>query len=324
MFDVVALGELLIDFTWSGYSSAGNVLFERNPGGAPANVLVAVSKLGGKGAFIGKVGNDIFGYFLKGVLERYNINTVGLKFSNEANTTLAFVYLDELGERSFSFYRNPGADMMLRPEDLELELLDNTKIFHFGSLSLTDEPARDATLKALEYAKSKRITVSYDPNWRPALWKSDMIAREKMSLGLEYADVLKVSKEEMEFLTGYSDLEVGSKSLFDRGAKLVVITLGAKGCYYRHVSGTGHVSTYDVKVVDTTGAGDAFWGAVLYCISRLEYSLDKLNSHDIEKIMDFANAAGALCVSRKGAIPAMPSLEEIKYCQNNIPRLCLR
>lgn len=323
MYDIIALGELLIDFTPAGISESGNSIFERNPGGAPANVLSAVSKLGGKGAFIGKVGKDQFGFFLKNVLESHKIDATGLKFSTEVNTTLAFVHLDERGDRSFSFYRNPGADMMLSPEDLELSLIDEAKIFHFGSLSMTDEPSKSATITALQYAKEKGKTITYDPNWRPALWKNDHQAKESMLFGLTFADVLKVSEEELEFLTGTSDLLAGSNRFLDKGIKIVVVTLGPKGCFYRCRAGYGHMNTYDTKVVDTTGAGDAFFGALIYRISRYAGKLETILPEELKTMIEFSNAAGALCATKKGAISAMPSFEEISRCIQSIPLLNL-
>lgn len=321
MLDVAALGELLIDFTPAGISPSGNVLFERNPGGAPANVLAAVTKLGGNAAFIGKVGDDQFGHFLKKVLQDNRIVTEGLRFSEEVNTTLAFVHLDSNGDRSFSFYRKPGADTMLREDELALNVIDRAKIFHFGSLSLTDQPSRNATIKAAEYAKKKGKIISYDPNWRPPLWKDNTAAKEGMELGLKYADILKISEVELEFLTGVKNLEKGSEMLFNDGIKLLLVTLGPKGCFYRCKKGTGHQNTYDTKVIDTTGAGDAFLGGLLYRISRVEQDLDSLSAAKIEEIIDFSNAVGAICASKRGAIPAMPVLEEVAKCMEGIPKL---
>lgn len=321
MHDVVALGELLIDFTPAGLSPTGNVLFERNPGGAPANVLSAVSKLGGTAAFIGKVGNDQFGHFLQQVLHSNKIETKGLRFSETEHTTLAFVHLDERGDRSFSFYRNPGADTMLEEKDLDYELIDQGHIFHFGSLSMTNEPSRNATLKAAEYAKSRNKIISYDPNWRPLLWKNDRAAREGMLLGLKYADILKLSEIELEFLAGESDLQSGSRRLLDEGMKLIIVTLGPKGCFYRHHCGTGYLSTYDTKVMDTTGAGDAFLGGLLYQISMRRCDLDNLEKESVEEMLDFANAVGALCASGRGAIPSMPSMKDVQRCIKEIPKL---
>jgi len=321
MIDVVALGELLIDFTPAGASAAGNALFERNPGGAPANVLAAVTRLGGTGAFIGKVGEDAFGHYLKTVLDGIGVDSRGLRFTKEADTTLAFVHLDAQGDRSFSFYRRPGADTMLRIQEVDTTLIDETRIFHFGSLSLTDEPARRATLATAASAKSKGALVSYDPNWRPPLWESEAAAKSGMLSGLPFADVLKVSEVELEFLTGEKDLEVGSRRLFTGDVKLVLVTLGPKGCYFRCAKGTGLVPTYDVRVVDTTGAGDAFLGGLLVRLARTGRKFADLSLEEIEEIVDFANAVGSLCTTKRGAIPAMPSLEEVEACRTGVPKL---
>ena len=323
MLNVVALGELLIDFTPAGTSQAGNILFERNPGGAPANVLAAVTKLGGTGALIGKVGSDQFGFFLRDVLKGHGIDGRGLRFSKEVNTTLAFVQLDEHGDRSFSFYRKPGADTTLAPEDIDFSLIDEAKIFHFGSLSMTDEPARSATKTALEYARKKGKVITYDPNWRPPLWQSEEQARENMLFGLQYADVLKISEEELALLTGTGDVETGSRQFLDRGVKIVVVTLGPKGCYYRCAAGSGFLSTYDTKVVDTNGSGDCFFGAMIWQLSRYNGALESIAPEELAKMADFANAAGAVCATRKGALPAMPGEEEILQCRISTPLLKL-
>ncbi|HZJ82371.1 MAG TPA: PfkB family carbohydrate kinase [Clostridia bacterium] len=311
MMDVVALGELLIDFTPGGASSDGNDLFERNPGGAPANVLASLSRLGGSGGFIGKVGEDQFGYFLKDVLDQNGINSDGLVFSEEANTTLAFVHLDENGERNFSFYRKPGADIMLGEDEVDLALIDGANIFHFGSLSMTHEPSKTATLKAVEYAKRSGKLISYDPNWRPPLWESDRAAKEGMTTGLSYADILKISEEELEFLTGESNLQKGTRILEDMGIKMILVTLGSEGCFYRYFKGTGKVKGFNVNAVDTTGAGDAFLGGFLYHISRLKIPLEDLSKDRLEDVIRFSNAVGAICVTKKGAIPAMPCMEDV-------------
>jgi fructokinase len=323
MIDVVAIGELLIDFTPAGFSQQGNVIFERNPGGAPANVLAAVTKLGGSGAFIGTVGNDQFGNYLKGVLEENNIQTKGLNFSKEADTTLAFVHLDEKGDRSFSFYRRPGADTMLSEEDIDFSIIDNAKVFHFGSLSMTTEPSRNATLKAVEYAKKNGCIISYDPNYRPMLWENEGLARQWMAKGIKYADILKLSDIELEIITGTTDMKKGCEVLISKGVKLIAVTLGANGCYYKFSQGDGQIATYDTKVIDTTGAGDAFLGGLLYKIRDLGKDVKALNQEEIIQMIDFANAVGALCASKRGAIPAMPSLEEVDFCVKHIPKLHL-
>lgn len=312
MFDVVALGELLIDFTPCGLSSSRSRIFEQNPGGAPANVLAALAKLNKKSAFIGMVGQDQFGLFLKDVLQKNGIDIRGLKFSKTVNTTLAFVHLTSSGDRSFSFYRNPGADMMLCPDDIDYDLIKQAKVFHFGSISMTDEPSRSATLAAIRFAKEKGIMISYDPNYRPPLWSSEILAVSVMKSGLEYADILKVSETELELLTGTANLEKGSIILYEMGVQVILVTLGAEGCYYRYSGGTGHVPTFQVQVVDTTGAGDAFLGGVLYYLSGLTLGeIQVLNQNEFEKIITFANAVGALTTTQKGAIPALPDMETV-------------
>jgi fructokinase len=312
MFDVVVLGELLIDFTPYGVSQEGNILFERNPGGAPANVAVALAKLKNKAAFLGMVGKDEFGTFLKKVLEDNGVNTEGLKFNNEVNTTLAFVHLKSNGDRNFSFYRNPGADMMLKTEDIDFDIIKNSKVFHFGSLSLTDEPSRGAALAAVKYAKENGAVISYDPNLRPPLWKSLELAKEMITLGLGFADILKVSEEEMEFITDIKDLKEGTDIFFRKGISLIFVTLGEKGCFYRYKGGFGLVEAFKVNAIDTTGAGDAFLGAVLHKI--IDKSLNEIadmKKEEMEEVIKFANKVGALVTTKKGAIPAMPTIEEI-------------
>lgn len=324
MFDVVALGEVLIDFTPCGISENNNPLFERNPGGAPANVLTALSRLGAKTAIIGKVGNDQFGIFLKDCLAGNNVDVTGLAMSDSMNTTLAFVHLDGNGDRSFSFYRNPGADMMLMHSDIPEQIIERSGIFHFGSLSLTNEPVRGATLKALKIARDNGLIISYDPNLRPPLWKSLDDARLEIRRGLDYADVLKISEEELLFITNESDLEKGSRMLSEMGISLIFITLGPKGTFFRHGNDTGKLDTYDVKVVDTTGAGDAFLAGILYKLrGKTRRDMAWLSKAEMEQMTDFANAAGALTTTRKGAIPAVPSLEEVYHCLECIPKLIL-
>lgn len=226
MFDIVALGESLIDFTPSGENSQGMALFARNPGGAPANVLAMAAKLGGKTAFIGKVGDDAFGAFLKKTMEDAGVDVRGLRMTREYPTTLAFVQLTPEGDRSFTFYRKPGADVMLAPAEVDRALLRDCRIFHFGSVSLTDEPCRTATLEAAREAKAAGAMISYDPNYRPFLWDSAERAREALLAALPLADIVKVSEEEMELLTGEVQLEAGADALASRGAALVLVTLG--------------------------------------------------------------------------------------------------
>lgn len=322
MFDVTAVGELLIDFTPAGVNESGEQLFARKPGGAPANVLAANSKLGGNNAFIGKVGNDEFGCFLRETLNTLHITTSGLAADSEIPTTLAFVQLNRQGDRSFSFYRKPGADLMLAVSDVKKELISECRILHFGSVSMTGEPSRSATLFAVNMAKKLGRIVSYDPNYRPLLWDTVENAKTQMTAGLKLADIVKVSEEEMVLLTGESDLEKGSDLLAQHGAALVMVSLGRKGAFYRSGKLTGLLPTYDVQTVDTNGAGDAFLGAVLFrlCGKSLE-QIRRLEESELRDILSFANAAGSLTTTKGGAIPAMPVRKEIEMCRKTIPFL---
>lgn len=312
MTDVVALGEILIDFTPSGMNEQGIALFARNPGGAPANVLAMNAKLGGSSAFIGKVGDDAFGIYLKDVLHSCGIHTTGMVTDEEIPTTLAFVQLDEHGDRSFTFYRKPGADLRLNAGEVRKDLIDGCSIFHFGSLSLTDEPCRTATLEAVRYAKAQGKIISFDPNYRPGLWQDPETAKQWMTKGLEYADILKVSEEEMGLLTGESCPETGSLCLLELGPMAVFVTMGEHGCYYRNAACHGSQPAYSVQAVDTTGAGDAFMGAMLWRLRGC--SREEIGTLKLEKLAAFANAAGSLTTTRSGAIPALPTYGEIAKC----------
>lgn len=314
-FDVVALGELLIDFTPAGVSERGAALFERNAGGAPANVLSMLAILGKKTAFIGKVGQDSFGMFLKKTLEGRSIDVSGLTVSNAEPTTLAFVSLDEKGDRSFDFYRTNSADVMLRKEEVPVELLRSCRIFHFGSVSMTAEPTRDATLYAARRAKELGALISYDPNFRPALWSDREEAIRVMRTGLAFADIVKVSDEEVELLTGHKDYLAGARALVDTGAKLALVTAGEQGTWYASASGdAGHVPSITVNAIDTTGAGDTFLGALLSELLDCGESLEQLSAEKLREIIRFANAAGALCTTGRGAIASMPKREQILHC----------
>ena len=319
MIDIVTMGELLIDFTPGGINSKGMKMFTQNPGGAPANVLAMNAHLGGKTAFIGKVGQDAFGVFLRDVLKENGIDTSGLVLDPTAPTTLAFVHLDEKGDRSFSFYRSPGADQMLTPKEVALHLIDDCGVFHFGSVSLTHDPSRSAVFHAAEYAKKQCKLVSFDPNIRPMLWEDMEDARIQIERAMKYADILKVSEEEMTFLTGTQDLDAGSKYLLDKGMALVLVSLGDQGAYFRNHSSFGCVSGYPVNAVDTTGAGDAFIGAFLWKAKRMiREELAFMNPVQMKQMVKFANAAGALTTTGSGAIPAMPSLERIQSFMNEM------
>lgn len=313
MYDVVAIGELLIDFTPVKNDVSTTPMFEQHPGGAPANVLAMHAKLGGKTGFIGKVGDDAFGHFLKDVLGDCKISTKGLLMSKSVHTTLAFVHLSEEGERSFSFYRKPGADMMLVKEEVHKALIDHCHVFHFGSVSLTDEPCKSATITAVEYAKKNGKIISYDPNYRQALWEDAQIAKEEILGIMPLADIVKISQEEMVFLFGHGDMEKGVKQIQDMGVSLVLISMGDKGAYYANKKVSGFVPAFKVQSIDTTGAGDAFLGALLYKLRQK--SLEDIQTMDRDlwhTILLFANAAGGLTTTQKGAIPAMPSEDTIK------------
>ena len=309
--DVTALGEILIDFTFAGLSENGERLFEQNPGGAPANVLAAVNALGGKSAFIGKIGKDMHGEFLKGVLEKHGIDTSSLIETKDAFTTLAFVDLAPNGERSFSFARKPGADTQLTADEIDEEQIKDSNIFHFGSLSLTDEPAKSATLKALEYAKKHNVTVSYDPNYRAMLWENEEKAKEGMRLPLSQVDIIKISDEETELLTDCKEIEGAANVLHEKGIKCVIITMGEKGAYVSANGKSVYAEPAETKVCDTTGAGDCFMGAFLYSVVTNGKDISELNEQDLKEYAVFANKAASVCVSRRGAINAMPTKEEI-------------
>ena len=316
MFDVTALGEILIDFTPCGIDNDIPV-YAQNPGGAPLNVLAQNAILGGRTAFIGKTGKDSFGQALKTVMDKNRICTDGLAVSDQINTTLAFVSIGKNGERFFSFYRNPGADITLSVQDLNEKLIKESHIFHIGSLSTTDEPARSATYEALKIAKEAGCIISYDPNYREPLWKSEEIAKKAMIDLLQYADILKVSEEEMELLAGTQDLIEGSKKLADFGISLVCISRGDKGAFIRRGTDCREIQGFKVKAVDTNGAGDSFFGAIHYKIKDMSLQeLQNIKIEDLVNIVRFANAAGALTTTKRGAIPAMPEINEIEVLMN--------
>lgn len=310
MYDIVAIGELLIDFTPININN--EEYFKQNPGGAPCNYLTMAQRLGSKTAFIGKVGNDNFGKYLKEILETNKINTDNLILSDEYNTTLAFVHLNESGERSFSFYRKNCADTKLEKKDINYELLNNTKVLHFGSLSFTNEPSRSTVLDVLDYCNNKEIIISYDPNYRPNLWNSKEEAVDSMKMGLDYCDILKVSKEESELITGEKDLLKACEKLYEYDIKIIFITLGERGAFYYHSNGYGCVNGKRSNVVDTTGAGDIFFGSAVNQIIQKGCNIEKLTNKDIEEIIHFSNTAASICVENYGGIPSIPTLDEIK------------
>lgn len=311
-YDVTAMGELLIDFTQNGTSEQGNSLFEANPGGAPCNVLSMLEKLGKRTAFIGKVGDDLFGRLLSDVVSRAGIDIGGLVTDAESRTTLAFVRNTPEGDRDFSFYRNPGADQMIRPSEVRTDLIRNSRIFHFGTLSLTDEPARSATKAAVEAAAQADVPISFDPNLRPPLWSSMDEAKRQMEWGCGRCKILKIAQEELAFLTGKDAVEEGVAFLREHfpGIALILVTKGKSGAeaFYKTIRVCAP-SYLQVKTIDTTGAGDTFCGCCLFSI--LEHGLDSLTEEQLVTMLQFANAAASLVTTKKGAIRAMPSREEI-------------
>lgn len=306
---IITIGEILIDLTQTGYNQQNIPMYAANPGGAPANVAVAASRLGADTAFVGMVGSDGFGTYLSQVLKENNVGTQGLRVGQGA-TTLAVVSVSAQGERSFQFMR--GADANLTADQVDRDLIVGAGIVHFGSVSLTADPARTATLHAVELAKQQGVTVSYDPNYRAALWESQEEAVEWMRRPLSSVDILKLSDEEMELLSGSNDPEMCSQVMADKGISLVLITLGSEGVFYRLGDATGVVPGVPTKVADTNGAGDTFFGAVLSRLSRrTQGALEGLTAQELEEILTFANRAASVTCSRSGAIPAMPTLEEL-------------
>lgn len=311
-YDVTALGELLIDFTQNGMSSQGNPLFEANPGGAPCNVLAMLGKLGHRTAFIGKVGNDMFGNRLKEMIEQIGIDAKGLKVDDDARTTLAFVQTFADGDRDFSFYRNPGADMMLTKEEVDENQIKASKIFHFGTLSMTDEPVREATKYALDIAKKNNVLISFDPNLREPLWKSLDEAREQVSYGLKFCDVLKISDNEIQWFTGEEDFTKGVRKLQkEYNIPLILLSMGRDGSRAYVQNQMIEVAPFlQENTIETTGAGDTFFGSCLHFI--LEYGLEGMTGERVKEMLTFANAAASLITTRKGALCVMPTVDEVR------------
>ena len=319
MLDVVALGELLIDFTQIPSTNASTKCFQQNPGGAPANVLAVISKYGGKCAFIGKVGADMFGEFLRDQLMELSIDCRNLVMDTEHNTTLAFVALND-GDRSFNFYRNHGADTCLLPTEINYEIINQCKIFHFGTLSMTHEPSLSATKSALEYAKACGKIISFDPNYRALLWEDIKSAVAAMKYGLSCSHIAKLSLEEAQMVTGEKEPEKFIKALFEYGLSFVAVTMGPQGCIYATKEFIGSYPEYPANVVDTTGAGDTFWGTFLIKLLENGEKIEKIPKEKISEIVLMANIAAAMSTEKKGSIPSIPDLnrvtkafEKIKY-----------
>ncbi len=313
MIDVVALGESLIDFTCAATDSQGYPTMVAHPGGAPANFLAALTKFGAKTAFLGKVGDDTFGKLLMNTMADAGIETKGMVADESVFTTLAFVTLDENGDREFAFARKPGADTQLRFEELDLSLIDEAKVFHFGTLSLTGEPARTTTQRAVAYAKSKGKLITYDPNLRKPLWDDPEEAKKQLLWGLSQADVVKISDEEVEFLFDLG-VQAGAKHILENyGVKLVFVTCGADGCYFANQNASGHVpSLSGIQVVDTTGAGDIFGGSAVYQLLCAGKAPEMLNEQELRKVVTFACTAAGLSTTKPGGISSVPAKEDIE------------
>lgn len=312
MIDVVAMGELLIDFTCAAADADGYPTMLAHPGGAPANFLAALSKFGASTALLGKVGDDTFGRLLTGTLQKAGIDTRGLVTAEDVFTTLAFVTLDETGNREFSFSRKPGADTRICFEELELRLIDEAKVFHFGTLSLTDEPARTATRQAVAYAKEKGKLITCDPNLRKPLWHSLEEAKSQMLWAISQADVVKISDEEVEFLFGLG-VEDGAAHILEHfGVKLVFVTCGAAGCYFQNPVARGHVpSLSGIRVVDTTGAGDIFGGSAVWKLLQTGKAPQELNTEELQDVVRFACTAAGLSTTRPGGISSVPEYADV-------------
>lgn len=311
VFDVVALGELLIDFTENGTSIQGNPVLEANPGGAPCNVLAMLNRLGHKTGFIGKVGKDMFGMQLENALKEVGICTDGLVKDEKIHTTLAFVHTLEGGDRDFSFYRNPGADMMLTEEELNISMVENCRIFHFGSLSMTHEACRNATKKAIITAKKNGAVISFDPNLREPLWESLDAAREQIEYGMSQSDILKISDNEIQWFTGESDYDKGVKWLQRKyPIRLILVSLGKEGSRaYMNGRCVQAAPFLQENTIETTGAGDTFCACVLHYV--LEHGLLEYSKEELKELLTFANAAASLITTRKGALRVMPKKKEI-------------
>ena len=311
-YDVTALGEVLIDFTENGKSSQGNPLFEANPGGAPCNVLAMLAKLGHKTAFIGKVGNDFFGEQLRTAIKEAGIDDTGLCTDEKIHTTLAMVHTYPDGDRDFSFYRNPGADMMLNKAEIREDILKDTKIFHFGTLSMTHEGVREATKAAIHIAEEAGAVISFDPNLRPPLWESLDEAREQVLYGLGHCQILKISDNEIQWLTGEEDYTAGVNWILERyQIPLILVSMGKEGsrAYYNEMM--VEVKPFlQENTIETTGAGDTFCGCVLHYVC--EHGINGLKEENLAEMLTFANAAASIITTRKGALRVMPEEKEIK------------
>jgi sugar/nucleoside kinase (ribokinase family) len=317
--EFVSIGEILIDFTPAGKSGEGAALFQQNLGGAPANIACAISKLGRSSAFIGMAGEDGFGRFCKDEMRTRGVDVKGLKLSKSKNTTLAFIHHSETGDRSFSFYRKNSADVGLGIDDLDMDIVRNAGIFHFGSVSLSDEPSRSATLHAVKEAKKSGSLISFDPNLRLNLWESGAEMKTVAMNALPYADIVKLSDDEVSFIFGANDFAAAIKHIASRfGIKLVIMTRGARGAMTVVNGRVFEQPAYGVDTIDTTGAGDCFFAGALHCFLGFGKPADALGTDEISRMLAFANASGSLACTKMGAVSSLPSIDEIENCMKNV------
>lgn len=315
MMDLLAIGDLMIDFTPAGISPKGNPVYEQNPGGAPANVCVTLSRLGGKALFLGSVGNEMFGRFLQKKLEEYNVDGRGLHFSSEGVTKLSFVTLDANHDRSFFFMPSPLAEIHLRPEDIDTTLLDECKVFLLSTVSQYQEPIRSTSAWLIEQAHNRGRLVAYDPNWNKAFSFDPSFEREVIRSTIAKADIVKISLEEANFVYGDTSFEALASMAMEEGVKLFTMTSGAKGCQYCYAGGSGKVPGFRIEAIDTTGAGDAFMGGLIYSLTRPDIGrIDSISPQKMHAILSFANACGAVCATKRGGMPSVDGIEEVWNC----------
>ena len=323
-YEFASIGEILIDFTPAGKSKTGAALFQRNLGGAPGNVACAIAKLGRRSAFIGMAGDDQFGFFCKAAMQAQNVDVKGIRLSSTKNTTLAFVHLSDSGDRSFSFYRKNAADVSLDIGDLDMDIVRNSGIFHFGGVSLSDEPSRSATLHAVREARKSGALISFDPNLRASLW-DDAAEMKSVTLdAFQYAGVVKLSDDEVSFLFGTNDNAAAIELIQKRyGTKLAIVTRGPRGATTISGGRLYEHPAYDVDTIDTTGSGDCFFAGALHCLLSYGKAADCLTSGETEHMLAFANASGSLASTKLGAVSALPSVDEIESCMKNVKKLII-
>jgi len=311
--DIICLGELLVDMFPAelGRRLVEVSAFRPKPGGAPANVAVAAVRLGARSAFIGKVGDEAFGHHLADVLRQEGVDVRGMRFDEEARTGMAFIAMPDENTSEFVFYRNPGADMRLRADELDRELLQETRTFHFGSLSLGQEPSRSATMEAVRVAREAGALISFDVNYRPTLWNSPQEAYDRIMATVPHVDLLKVNEVELALLAGSEDLDAASKALLEQGPDLCVVTLGPEGSYFQVAGGGEHVPAFKVQTVDATGCGDAFVAGLLCQLIAADDWRDRLSPARMREVLGYANAVGALTALTQGVIPALPTADQV-------------